>query len=539
MKTNKVSDNMITDNKSNKKGVHIINLIKSFIFRASFSKNVKNYIILILVLLIAVGGSSYIFSKYIKVRQIGEDQCFNCHSGLSDKLVAPAKAYTKDIHYSKGVTCADCHGGNSKTEDMEEAMNKSKGFIGVPRTADRYRMCIKCHSDEKVMKKFNSDIPTNQYEKLQNSVHSKSSGDKKIFITDCITCHSVHDIASVKSPASKVYPTKIPALCGGCHSNVNFMKTYNPKLPTDQLSKYYTSLHGEMNKQGNTDVAECVSCHGNHDIKSSKQPYSSVYPLNIPKTCSKCHSDKSKMAKYNIPTNQYSEYVTSVHGIALLKKQDLSAPVCNSCHGNHGAMPPDVESISNVCGTCHTLNAELFSVSPHKTVFDEKKIPECEICHGNHGIQPASDKMLGVQEKSVCIKCHKANDKGYEVAKKMKFYLDSLLNFESSAKSALNEANNKGMDVADAMFTLKDIKQIIMETRTISHLSNLSKFKESIQPGLDISNKAKTTGLEAIKNFYFRREGLGIATIIVSLLVLALYLKIRKLDKKGGKEKNS
>ncbi len=65
-------------------------------------------------------------------------------------------------------------------------------------------------------------------------------------MADCITCHSVHDIKSVKDPASKVYPTRITELCGSCHSSAEFMKLYNPALPIDQVAKYRTSVHGRL-----------------------------------------------------------------------------------------------------------------------------------------------------------------------------------------------------------------------------------------------------------------------------------------------------
>ena len=68
------------------------------------------------------------------------------------------------------------------------------------------------------------------------------------------------------------------------------------------------------------------------------------------------------MKEYGIPTDQYEKYSKSVHGVALLQKHDLGAPACNKCHGNHGATPPGVESISKVCGTCHALNADLVLV---------------------------------------------------------------------------------------------------------------------------------------------------------------------------------
>ena len=174
-----------------------------------------------------------------------------------------------------------------------------------------------------------------------------------------------------------------------------------------RLAKYKTSIHGIKNLKGDINVAECASCHGSHGIRAVNDPFSNVYPTNIPKVCSTCHSDKVKMAQYKIPTNQYSLYVKSVHGIALLEKGDLGAPSCNDCHGNHGAVPPGVESISKVCGSCHTLNMELFEKSIHKQAFDKENLPECETCHGNHGITNATDELLGTGENSVCIKCHK------------------------------------------------------------------------------------------------------------------------------------
>jgi predicted CXXCH cytochrome family protein len=292
-------------------------------------------------------------------------------------------------------------------------------------------------------------------------------------------------------------------------------------------------MHGKLNQRGDINAAECVSCHGNHEIRSVDDPKSSVYAINIPLVCSGCHSDAKKMKKYNIPTNQYSLYINSVHGIQLLKKMDLSAPSCNDCHGNHGAVPPGIESISNVCGTCHALNEELFSQSPHRKAFDQRKIPECEICHGNHGIQPVSDNMLGVGKKSTCIKCHNQTEKnnGYMTAEIMKTLIDSLKTADDSAEKIINQATQKGMDVSDVSFNLKDVRQVLIETRTVLHNADLEKYKETINKGFAITSKAKEAGQEAIDEYYFRRKGLGIVTIVVTFLVILLYLKIRKLEK--------
>ena len=78
------------------------------------------------------------------------------------------------------------------------------------------------------------------------------------------------------------------------------------------------------------------------------------------KTCSRCHSDAEYMKPYGIPTDQFANYTTSVHHEALTVNGDLSAPTCTTCHGNHGAVPPGVDKVQNVCGTCHVFQAQMY-----------------------------------------------------------------------------------------------------------------------------------------------------------------------------------
>ena len=484
----------------------------------------KKNIIHIITLLLLVCSSAFIFPQT-------SDQCFQCHSDLDD---VKANLYKTDIHHIKGISCAACHGGDSSSDDMDIAMSKQKGFIGVPKETTRYEVCVKCHADQNKMKNFGSTLPTDQFENLKVSVHFQPTFNNLGPIADCITCHSVHDIKSVKDPASKVYPTKITALCGDCHSSAEYMKNYNPALPVDQIAKYRTSVHGKLNANGDPNAAECASCHGSHEIQPVKDSRSLVYATNIPSVCAKCHSDEKLMSSYKIPTDQYEDYVASVHGVALLEKGDLSSPSCNDCHGNHGAVPPGVESISKVCGTCHVLNMELFEQSPHKKAFDENDLPECESCHSNHLVKEATDAMVGIEEPATCIECHSPDDnsKGYYVAGEMKKLIDSLKTEDAQTKQILDEASQKGMDVSDATFSLKDVRQVLIQSRTTIHAFNLDKFKGQIGAGYTIVEKAKLSGEDAIDEFYYRRIGLGFSTVIVTLLVIGLYIKLRKVEKK-------
>ena len=274
---------------------------------------------------------------------LANDKCFECHRNTEDK---PSALFLHDIHHTKGITCAGCHGGNPNAEEMEQAMDKKAGFIGVPKGDDISKACAACHSSPEKMKSLGSSLPTNQWEFLQTSVHAKLSLKGKDYIAQCVTCHNSHGIVSVKNPSSPVYPLNVVKTCTQCHANITLIKSYNPSLPVDQLEKYRTSVHGMRNAKGDPKTAECASCHGSHDIRSAKDVKSKVYVSNIPETCAACHSNAEYMKAYKIPTDQYEKYAKSIHGLALLQKHDAGAPACNSCHGNHGAVPPGVESVS-------------------------------------------------------------------------------------------------------------------------------------------------------------------------------------------------
>lgn len=459
------------------------------------------------------------------------DRCLACHEQLGSK---PALLSRRDVHHLKGVACSGCHGGDATSDDMQQAMGKKSGYIGVPRGDEISAACAKCHSDAEKMKGFHSTLPTDQWGMLQTSAHGKLSTTGKNRIVQCTTCHNAHGIVSVKDPVSPVHPLNVTKTCSRCHGDAAYMRTYNPALPVDQLEKYRTSVHGIRNAKGDPKTAECASCHGSHGILPVKDVKASVYPTNLPGTCSGCHSNAEYMKEYKIPTDQFESYAKSVHGVALLTKHDLGAPACNSCHGNHGATPPGVESISKVCGTCHALNADLFSSSRHKKAFDELQLPECETCHGNHEIIAAADKLLGTGEEAVCTRCHSDTDnpKGFHVAGVMRQLADSLENMEQHARSLVDDAEQKGMEIGEAKFKLRDARQARLEARTMVHSFNEEKFREVAGKGLNTASVVTAEARQAIDEYFFRRYGLAVATLIITVLAISLYVFIRRIERK-------
>lgn len=287
-------------------------------------------------------------------------------------------------------------------------------FLATARL-DAATSCTGCHKD---VKNFAADV----HAQVGLSCHDCHGGNPDPALVDDV---------SAMDPAfgfrGKPLRAEIPDFCGRCHSSATFMKRFNPAARVDQVAEYWTSRHGQRLKEGDARVATCVDCHSVHGIKRHTQPDSPVHPTHVAETCSRCHSDAKRMAP--VAVDQYARWRVSVHAKAMFEKGDLTAPTCNDCHGNHGATPPGVESVSFVCGQCHAREAELFRASRKHEQWSQHSemmagqtcgtchegrrakltlthFSECVTCHENHGVVRATVAMLGVLPDSPCAFCH-------------------------------------------------------------------------------------------------------------------------------------
>jgi cytochrome c3-like protein/cytochrome c554/c'-like protein len=322
----------------------------------------------------------------------------------------------------------------------------------------------------------------------------------------------------------------IVQMCGKCHSDAAFMKKYNPAERVDQVSEYFSSVHGKRLKDGDINVATCVSCHGVHEIRLVSDPRARVYPLNVADTCGLCHSNAQLMVPYHIKTNQKEEYQKSVHYEALVKKGDLSAPTCNKCHGNHGATPPGIGSVVNVCGQCHAVFADMFDKSPHKAAFAKMDLPSCVHCHGNHEIKRPTDDMLGVADGAVCVQCHVTGDTGYQQAASMRKGIDQLKVALAGSESLLTEAEQKGMEVSQPKYDLIEGRQDLTKARTQVHSFNAANVEGDVKEGLKIAARTEEKGKQALSEYQFRRKGLAVSLIIILAVIVTLYFKIKDIE---------
>jgi predicted CXXCH cytochrome family protein len=347
-----------------------------------------------------------------------------------------------------------------------------------------------------------------------------------------VTCANCHG-AGTPGPIER---TKIAGLCATCHSDPTYMRKFRPQVRTDQHAQYLTSVHGMQMAKGETRVATCSDCHASHGVLPVKDARSPVAPSNVANTCARCHADSNRMTPFARDPAVFDDWSHSVHAAALLQRGDTSAPTCSTCHGSHGATPPGIDAVANVCSTCHVREAELYHASTKRAAFEAAELPACLACHGNHKIEHPQDAWIDLKEPALCATCHNEEMAGVSVIKTMRTGFDTLNAQYESARALLERAEHAGMLVDDGMAALLAATEQRVRLRVQVHAFAEAPFKESLDLGLAATAKAQAAGDSAMAEMAFRRWGLGLATLAILGFLLTLALKIRSLPPTGPPE---
>jgi N-acetylglutamate synthase-like GNAT family acetyltransferase len=236
------------------------------------------------------------------------------------------------------------------------------------------------------------------------------------------------------------------------------------------------------------------------------------------------------MASFNREPTPNRDWSASVHATALLKRGDTSAPTCSTCHGSHGAAPPGVNQVANVCSQCHVREAELFRASTKKGIFESIGQAECLVCHSNHRIEPPQDAWVGLGEGAVCSTCHDENVAGAATIKEIRQQLDRLSAAMTTADTILTRADRAGMLVEDGRVALREAREQQVNARVMVHAFAGPPFAEIAGRGLAAARRAEDAGNQALGELQMRRRGLGIATVFIVGFLVTLWLKIRSLS---------
>jgi predicted CXXCH cytochrome family protein len=264
-----------------------------------------------------------------------EESCVTCHQALDDeRLSRPVATFAADVHATKGLGCASCHGGDPQAFGPE-AMDPAKGFVGHPARRETPQFCGRCHADAAFMRRYNPSLRVDQVAEFRTSVHGRRLAqfdDPRV--ATCVSCHLVHAIRPPTDPQSSVHPLKVAQTCGACHADSVRMAPYG--IPTDQLRKYEASVHWEvMSVQHDLAAPTCNDCHGNHGAAPPGVSW-------VGNTCGQCHAVMQQL------------FDQSPHARVFPL---MGVPGCAACHRNHDVQRAGDEFLGldaeAICSSCH------------------------------------------------------------------------------------------------------------------------------------------------------------------------------------------
>ncbi|HEX5136098.1 MAG TPA: hypothetical protein VFY93_03940 [Planctomycetota bacterium] len=368
----------------------------------------------------------------------------------------------------------------------------------------------------------------------------------------CTDCHggdptAQRDEARSHDPAKgfvgRIARPRIPALCGDCHADPQRMHAYG--LATDPLVQYKTSVHGQaLFGKGDENVAVCTDCHGVHGILPAQDPRAPTARVNQPATCGRCHADEAKMKRYGVPADTVVRFQRSVHGIALAAGA-RGAPACTDCHGSHGAVPPGVRDLVQVCGQCHERTAEQYRKSPHAGAVDMRclachegdapKDPlgfagqDCTACHRTHDIAVADRAMLAGAAVGHCGHCHRKDEGPMGAAQAI---LDGTRRLEEAmarTKQELDAAKARGLFIEHESLYLNESRRDLVFVEPLMHSLDLPTITKDLKEGIDRQDRTRESLKKEGTKLRDRKILLsGLAGLLLLLAALAA-LKLQAL----------
>lgn len=406
-----------------------------------------------------------VFLFPLVVRAQTSEDCLACHSdptltmerkGKSVSLFVDETVLSRSVH--KKLVCVACHTGFN----AEEIPHKEK-IEPVN--------CLTCHKATPFKHAFHPQM-------------IRASGVSERPDVSCKHCHGTHNVISPKDPGSRFHSSNLIQSCGECHTSVkeHFLQCEHGKalqagvksapncltchrrditqvhagrdstqlkivqekvclschLDDPQvrartspsagfIAAYEQSVHGAALLRGNGRAANCVDCHGSHDMKKALDPSALVHQTRLAETCGKCHGDVAK------------EFEESIHGVAV-RKGNKDAPTCTTCHGEHNILAPTdprspvapLNVSGQVCSPCHSsvklsqkygISADrfqTFSDSYHGLAIraGAVEVANCASCHGVHNIKPSTDPTSTIHKANLaatCGKCHPGANENFAV----------------------------------------------------------------------------------------------------------------------------
>jgi formate dehydrogenase gamma subunit len=330
-------------------------------------------------------------------------ECADCHAGEASEP-SLAERLATSVHADN--ECTDCHASISM-DDLDQASDQPHGETVAP--VD----CGECHEEAAEVYRKHGRLVLGTDEDLPT----------------CWDCHGAHDVLETSDPRSRAHPFNLSQTCKTCHADTDMVKRHE-YLQDAPIRLYESSVHGQAVLKGRYLAATCNDCHSapgpggertGHRILGAGDPESPIHFFRIPETCGECHEPYMK------------DYWDGIHG-QMVKRGKVDAPVCTTCHGEHGIIRPSdrrspvsgARVAEATCSPCHeseVLN-EKYGLPPGRlksyvdsyhglkskaSTRDRMYVANCASCHGAHRILPHTDPTSSIHPDNLqetCGECH-------------------------------------------------------------------------------------------------------------------------------------
>lgn len=330
--------------------------------------------------------------------------CVSCHEKTPRKHAFHPRIAATPIPEGKDTSCTECHG----THAVAAVKKPAFPFAGVGEAA----ACGRCH--EKALAQFNA------------SAHGRALTTKEANSPNCLTCHRRPVVPTSGALATLEQKLEQTRQCESCHvgkRNVADQALRGTKFVT----AFDQSVHGAALAAGKADAANCVDCHGAHEMNRAMVSNARLNRLHTAETCARCHD---KVA---------AEFRDSVHASALMKG-NLDSPACTDCHGEHDIRkstdplsPVHKKNMAQeVCANCHASlrltkkyglashTFQTFSDSYHGLASrgGSLEVVNCASCHSSHRIKSQNDPTSTIHKDNLaqtCGQCHPGANRRFTV----------------------------------------------------------------------------------------------------------------------------
>jgi cytochrome b subunit of formate dehydrogenase len=285
------------------------------------------------------------------------ESCGKCHENEAKQFSESAHGRAWRTQAPDAPSCLTCHRKPIAARSDPASANLKQA---------QARLCESCHVSKQDVADKSLRAP-HFVASFEQGVHGVALNGGNAKSATCIDCHGAHEMNRAVVSGAKISKQNQAATCANCHSKI--------------ADEYHDSVHATALRQGNMDSPVCSDCHGEHEIKSHKDPASPVHARNVAQqVCASCHASVRLTQKYGLSSSTFRTFADSYHGLAA-RGGSVVVVNCASCHGSHGikaqndpASPVNKANLVQTCGQCHPGANTRFTVgSVHVSPDDASK----------------------------------------------------------------------------------------------------------------------------------------------------------------------